>query len=264
MDQDNSVKSQLIPRAPLAVLALVFLSLTTPGMGQDNFSEVYVENHRCLVSQPDDLAPDAPVVLILHGFGTNEEEPLGYYQQLELPPCLLVLPDGPLPVARLPAGARAWYDRFTHSRKDMEKSRDYLFEIMDYFSKDQADPPTPGENPKPRPVIILGISQGAVMALEAGLNYKGNIRAIVSMSGFIEYPEKTLAHPSAPRDTPILLIHGTWDPVIQEEDTLETMKSLKWAGYHPVLKEFKTGHDRTVDEIDEVSSFLGEVIVQNR
>ncbi len=127
---------------------------------------------------------------------------------LDLPPCLFVMPDAPLRIPHLPSGAHAWYDRYTHSRQDMEKSRDYLFEVMDDFSKKISDPLNPEPGFKPRPVIIMGFSQGALMSLEAGLNYKGNIVGIVSMRGFIEYPNKTLAHPLAPRKTLILLVHG--------------------------------------------------------
>lgn len=226
-------------------------------MGEEPYSEVYVQGHRCMVLGPSDLPPEAPVVLILHGFGTNGYEPLSYYPQLQLPPCRIVLPDGPFPIARYPSVDHSWYDRFSHSRKDMEKSRDYLFAVMDHFSK---EPPDPGEISKPRPVIIMGFSQGALMALEAGLNYKGNIKAIVSMSGFIEYPEKTLAHPSAPKKTPILLVRGTLDPVIQEDDTQQTMEALRKAGYRPVLKEFVMGHKVTYATKMEVSKFLHEVI----
>ena len=241
------------------------------------YTEVFILGHRCLVVEPADLPPDAPVVLMLHGFGTNGYELLHLCDQLDIPPCLFVLPDAPHPVARASSEAHAWYDRYTHSRRDMEDSRDYLFAVMDHFSKDItggsalfsdstkefSNTSTPEERPKSRPVIIMGFSQGALMALEAGLNYKGNIEAIISMSGFIEYPQKTLAHPSAPRQTPILMVHGEWDPVVQEDDTQETMGALRRAGYHPVLKEFLMGHKVTYATLTAVSAFLQGVMDKN-
>lgn len=239
-----------------------FLFMAGKVLGQTPYEEVYIQGHRCMVIEPADLSPDAPVVLMLHGFGTNGFEQLAVYEQLSLPPCLVVLPDAPLSASHGSYGARTWYDRFTHSRKDMEKSRDYLFEVMDHFSKEPTDSSTPGTESHSRPVILMGFSQGAVMSLEAGLNYKGNIEAIVSMSGLIEYPEKTMAHPLAPKKTPILLVQGEWDPIVQS-DNQETMKSLRRAGYHPVIEQFPMGHKINRATILAVSNFLENLFEQN-
>jgi len=229
----------------------------------------YVEGHRCLVVAPRNLPPDAPVVLLLHGYGTNADEMLGISGEFQLPPCLIVLPDGPLPAGRSPF-THAWYDRLTHSRKDIEHSRDYLCAVMDYFSKQfsaASDSDTPLESPVPakpegtgRPVVIMGFSQGAVMSLEAGVNYKGNIAAVVSMNGYMGEPEKTLAHPAASRKTPILLVHGTLDPIVQEEMTQATLQALRKAGYHPISKGFYIGHKMTAGTIQAVSEFLQSVL----
>lgn len=233
------------------------------------YSTVYVQGHRCIVVASNGLPPNAPVVLILHGAGNNADVTLGESGEFQLPPCLLVLPDGPFPATRNSPFTRVWYDRFTHSRKDIEKSRDYLFAVMDYFSRqysassDSAVPlETPSQTTPPntgRPVVIMGFSQGAVIALEAGLNYRGRIAAIVSMNGYMGEPARTLAHPAAPRKTPILLVHGTLDPIVQEEMTQATLDALRKAGYHPVSKGFAIGHKITSGTIRAVSDFLQSV-----
>jgi phospholipase/carboxylesterase len=210
----------------------------------------------CAVAGPADLPPDAPVVVILHGTGATGESMFYLCDRLQLPPCRFVLPDGPFRAK----GAYAWYDRFTHDRKGIEYSRNCLFEVMDRFCNEPANPATPGIPNKPRPVIIIGFSQGAVMALEAGLNYKGNVKAIISLSGYIGEPEKTLAHPHAGLKTPIFLMQGIEDPVVQEEMGLSTAEALRKAGYHPFLKKIPMGHKITESEINEVSKFLREVI----
>lgn len=237
-------------------------------LAEGSYSTEYVQGHRCLVVAPKNLSPDAPVILLLHGYGTNGDEMLAISTEFQLPPCLLVFPDGPLPAGRSPFN-HAWYNRLTHSRKDIERSRDYLCAVMDYFSKQystSSDADAPLETPvqtKPentgRPVIIMGFSQGAVMSLEAGLNYKGNISAVVSMNGYLGEPAKTLAHASAPRKTPILLVHGTLDPIVQEEMTQATLQALRKAGYHPVSKGFPIGHKMTAVTFRAVSEFLQSV-----
>ncbi len=231
----------------------------------DTYLTRYVRGHRCLVVAPKDLPSGAPVVLLLHGYGTNADEMLGISGEFQLPTCLLVLPDGPLTAGRSPF-THAWYNRLTHSRKDIERSRDYLCAVMDYFSKqysissDAEDPLEAPVETKPekagRPVVIMGFSQGAVMSLEAGLNYKGNIAAVVSMNGYMGEPEKTLAHPAASHKTPILVVHGTLDPIVQEEMTQATLQALRKAGYRPVSKGFQVGHKMTAGTLRAVSEFL--------
>jgi predicted esterase len=296
----------------LVCAGLLFLAV--PAKGTTPYSEVYVQGHRCLVIGPKDLPPGAPVILILHGAESTADSMIYLCDELDLPPCLLVLPDGPLPYNRSSYGPHVWYGRFTHDFRDMAYSRDYLFAVMKYFSTEylvengegdseenngdistvNTDPDavkdpnantdedqdenselavitttptalptstaTPVSTPKPRPVIILGTSQGGVMALTAGLNYQGNIAAIVSICGYLAYPERSMAHPKAPSGTPILLEHGTMDPIVQEEDIVRTMGVLKQAGYHPVLREHPIGHKITSSIIMEVSNFIQEAL----
>ncbi len=242
---------------------LGFFLLTGLSLGQDSYQTEYVQGHRCLVVEPPDLSPEAPVILILHGYGTNADETLGISGEFQLPPCLLVLPDGPLP-ANHSDMVHAWYDRITHSRVDIERSRDYLFAVMDYFSREYAAPGEEGPPTRPRPVVIMGFSQGAVMSLEAGVNYRGNIAAIVCMNGYLGDPAKTLAHPAAPLHTPILLVHGTLDPIVQEEMVQTTLEALRRAGYRPFSRGFPVGHVMTAATIRAVSDFLGEILYNPR
>lgn len=256
----------------LFVSGILFLSL--PALARPAYSTVDIQGHRCLVVTPSNLPPDAPVVLLLHGYGTNADEVLGVSTEFQLPPCLLVLPDGPLLAARGGGFTHAWYDRITHSRRDIERSRSYLFAVMDYFSKQYDSPSDPDDDAHPavqqsssetgRPVVIMGFSQGAVMSLEAGVNYKGNIAAIVSMNGYMGDPEKTLVHPSASRRTPILLVHGTLDPIVQEEMTQTTLEALRKVGYRPVSRGFAVGHVMTRGTIQAVSDFLRAVLNPNQ
>jgi predicted esterase len=80
-----------------------------------------------------------------------------------------------------------------------------------------------------------------------------------ALSGYIVEPAKALAHPLASLKTPILLVHGTQDTRVPEEKTLDAMKALKGAGYHPVLKEFPMGHQITEESLGAVSKFLQDV-----
>jgi len=233
-----------------SLLVLGILGLAAPAMAEP-VDAVQIEGHRCLVTGPAIISDDAPVVFILHGLGGNAENLYGLIEKMNLPPCRYVLPDAPLTIGDR---AYAWYNFQTQDRDDMVHSRDYLFTLMKYFS-------TEGEEKgHVRPIILMGFSQGGVMSLEAGLNYPGKVTAIVSMSGYIWYPSKTLAHPLAPLSIPLLVVHGTKDEIVTEEWTQKTVKALKRAGYQPVFKEFPIAHQISLDSLTAVSKFLQAVL----
>lgn len=230
------------------------------------YDETYFQDHRVLVVAPADLPDDAPVILALHGALGNGEESFGIFcQGSSLPPALWLFPDGPVLVKQKSHRAvitrHAWYDRFTHSYGDMKKSREFLVALLEHYSKWARG--EDGEDralAQPRSVIVLGESQGGVMTFETGLNYPGPLLALASVDGFIEYPEKTLAHPLAPRKAHILMQNGTLDPVIQKEDAKDTAVRLQRFGYHPFLHFYGVGHRITQGMKDELWGFLRGVM----
>lgn len=223
-------------------------------------SETKIQDHSCLVMDPAVIPPGAPVVVTLHGLGTNADDMVPFCEQLGFPGCRFVLPDAPLHLPGYPEGAYAWYDFQAHDRKDIEKSRDYLFKVLDRFSNDPNLRPGPGGSKKPQPVLLVGFSQGGVMSLEAGLNYPGKVAAIVSMSGYMPDPQATLSEPKAALDTPILLVHGAEDPVVPVEGSRYAKEALKKAGYKPLLKEFPMPHTISMESMAEVAGFLREIL----
>ena len=254
---------------PSTKLAFFVFSVLAPfpALGYElPYDEAYFRGHRVLVVAPSNLPDDAPVILALHGALGNGEEAFGiFYQGSTLPPALWLFPDGPVLVKQNSRRAmitrHAWYDRFTHSYGDMEKSRGFLIALLGHYSKwAKGDDGEERSLAKLRPVIVVGESQGGVMTFETGLNYPGPLMAMASVDGFIEYPEKTLAHPLAQKKAHILMQNGTLDPVIQKEDVKETAARLQRLGYHPLLHFFGVGHKITQGMKYELWGFLRGVM----
>lgn len=219
-------------------------------------SETTVGRHRVVVMDPPILKPATPVLVGLHGLGTNAEDFMDLAQMMDLGECRIVLPDAPLHLPGYPPGAYAWYDFETHERSGLEKSRDHLFRVFDRFT-DDPNVRTLDGNPKTKPpLVVFGFSQGGVMTLEAGLNYPGKIAALVSMSGYMPDPSKTMAAPKLPKDTPILVIHGTYDEVVPVEGSRQAVRELEKAGYKPESREFEYAHQISEESLETVSSFI--------
>jgi phospholipase/carboxylesterase len=60
----------------------------------------------------------------------------------------------------------------------------------------------------------------------------------------------------APFETPILLLHGSEDPVVPVEGSRKTLEALKNAGYQPELRTFEMGHAISEESLDAAREFL--------
>lgn len=198
--------------------------------------------HRCLVLEPDHLPQDAPLVLMLHQAHGSATSLLHLWFELHLPPARVACPEG---IFFLKDKGFAWYHR--ENQSDIVQSRDYLLGLVQRLG------------PK-RPVIFVGLSQGAVMSIITGLHCPNKVLAIVSMSGFIPHPSENLRDLKAPRSTPILIVHGQTDAMIPIADAYRAEADLKAQGYHPVFKTFPMGHRTSNDSLSSVRDFLMPIL----
>ena len=88
-----------------------------------NISEVKIQGHSCLVMDPPVIAPGAPVIMLLHGLGTNADDLAPLCEQFLISHCRFVLPDAPLHLPGYPDGAFAWYDFQAHNHAEIVESR---------------------------------------------------------------------------------------------------------------------------------------------
>ncbi|MDB9880382.1 carboxylesterase, partial [Pseudomonadales bacterium] len=59
---------------------------------------------------------------------------------------------------------------------------------------------------------------------------------------------------------PILMIHGTQDPMIPVMQAATSRENLKRLGYEVRWSDYPMGHQVCLEEIEEVSHFLQEVL----
>lgn len=208
------------------------------------------------------LSPDAmPVgtVIVLHGLGADGWDFVPVVNELRLPaalPLRFVFPHAPVRPVTVNNGyeMRAWYDIRDFSitgREDLEGITAASDRLHRYVEREREHGIEPGA------VALAGFSQGGAVALHAGLRSRERLAGIVALSTYLPFKTRLQAEVSQTnRDLPILMCHGTADPVVSIELGQMSRDALKEHGYEVGWHAYPMGHEVCLPEIQQVGRWL--------
>ena len=106
-------------------------------------------------------------------------------------------------------------------------------------------------------IILAGFSQGGAIALHTALRYEKPIAGIMALSTYLPLAytvEKEINKKN--KNTPILIAHGTLDPVVPYQLAIDTQTTLNQLGVSTELKKYKMEHSVCPEEIDDISNWI--------
>ncbi|NSY14812.1 prolyl oligopeptidase family serine peptidase [Agrobacterium vitis] len=107
-------------------------------------------------------------------------------------------------------------------------------------------------------VAFVGVSQGAIMGLDAVSTGRWKIGALVSFAGLLPLPPQS----QSGSGTPVLLMHGSADQTIPSAASTAASGQLKSAGYDVTLKVYPgVGHTISTEEAREAGIFLRDRLI---
>ena len=197
--------------------------------------------------------PEGALVLF-HGRGADENDLFGLLDALDPERRLVgVTPRGPL---SLPPGGAHWYAVPRVGYPDPAT-------FADTFARGSAWlDALPDETGVPLDRTVLGgFSQGAVMSFAFGLG-RGRPRpaGIVAFSGFVPTVDGWELDEGNARSLPVVIAHGSLDPVIPVEFAHRARERLEAAGASLTYRESPLGHQIDPRVVGEVQTWLPEVL----
>ncbi len=213
----------------------------------------------CVTIEPDKVA-DA-VVIWLHGLGADghDFEPIIPHLKLARSVSVrFVFPHAPHRPVTINNGMvmRAWYDIAGPGQRWQEDDtgiRSSEGDLRRLIAREIAR-----GIPSQR-IVLAGFSQGGAIVLQTGLRYPVPLGGIIALSTYLplaaRLPDE--AHPSN-RAVPILIAHGRRDTIIPITLALRSRDVLLAAGYTVEWRDYDIGHSVCPDEIDAISSWLGQ------
>lgn len=191
-----------------------------------------------LVREPKIKKEKNPLLLLLHGYGSNEEDLFSFAS--ELPEEYYVIS------ARAPYnlmyGAYAWYainfDADEKKFSDLDQARTSRDLIIQFIDELVANYLIDAEK-----ITLIGFSQGCILSYAVALSYPQKVQRIVGMSGY--FNEEIAIENHQKNDFSNLKIfasHGNADQVVPVEWARKAKPILDNLGIENVYKEYPVGH----------------------
>ena len=206
-----------------------------------------------LVREPKNKLEKNPLLLLLHGYGSNEEDLFSF--AAELPDEYYVI-SARAPYA-LPPYGHAWYainfdaDENKFSDNEQAKlSRDRIIAFIDELPSKYA---IDTEN-----ITLIGFSQGSILSYAVALSNPTKIKRVVAMSGYLN--KDILAENYENNDfsnLKLFVSHGTVDQVVPVEwERNKSIPLLESLNIDFVYKEYPIGHGVSPQNFYDVVSWL--------
>ena len=198
---------------------------------------------RIAINQP-------PLLVLLHGYGSNEEDLLQIAPYL---PDQLRIVSLRAPFMLMP-GSNAWFA--------IEPSSNGL--ICDVTQAQQAlvvlnesiDDAIRIYGTDPQQIFVAGFSQGGAMAGLVAMS-RTDVRGAIIMSG-INPLAVTPTLPTTPSSGDILVVHGTLDEVVPVSDGQGSRDALRELGFTVQYVEYPIGHTIDLRVIGALTGFLNQ------
>lgn len=200
------------------------------------------------------------IVLLLHGYGSDGDDliALAQYLKPEMADAMFVAPNAPEACDINPDGYQ-WFaldlDRELSRLDGTAAARPVIMKLLeDLWAQTGLGPAE---------TLIVGFSQGGMMALDVGLRLDPAPIGIVSFSGALVDPERVTEELGG--KPPVALIHGTVDEVVPAESAQIAEAHLKRMGIATALKlDHGVGHTITPDGLGFAVAFIREVTGNGR
>lgn len=202
------------------------------------------------VRQPLKKGDTTPVLFLLHGYGSHEEDLFSFANYLP-EEYLIISLRAPL---TLGFGGYAWYSIHFNEHQDKwsddaeaKKAQEIILYNIDYQLEQF--------NIKGQKVSLLGFSQGAILSWAVGLSYPERIDKIIALSGYVneaifDYAKEGL------KQLRCFSSHGTQDPTLPVDWARKGIASLEKKELNVDYKEYPAGHGINQDNFTDLLKWL--------
>jgi phospholipase/carboxylesterase len=205
-------------------------------------------------------------VIWMHGLGADGNDFVPIVNELDLsgaPAIRFIFPHAPMMPVTINNGyvMRAWYDvsfgdlEGTTKRADEKGVRQSQAHIGDLIAREVA------RKISSKNIVLAGFSQGGAIALQTGLRYPETLAGVMALSCYLPCSASFAAEASAANaKTPLMIAHGSEDPVVPYAMGKSTCDLLVKSGYAVEWHEYPMQHSVCLEEVRDIGAWLTKVL----
>ena len=210
------------------------------------------------------LEPNVPAtstVIWLHGLGADGHDFEAIVPELNLPDdsgIRFIFPHAPIRPITINDGMemRAWYDFIPHSETAGSDDIAESAAQLGAFIENEIARGIPSQA-----ILLAGFSQGGVIALHTGIRYPKRLAGILAISTYLhDFTGAQTEMTDANLAIPIMMAHGTYDPMIPIMRAATSRENLIRLGYDVRWFDYPMEHQVCLEEVEEIARFFHEVL----
>jgi len=194
----------------------------------------------------------APVIFLLHGYGSNEEDLFSFAPELPEEYCVISVR---APYQLQPYG-NAWYainfdadqgkwSDDNQAKESRDKISTFITEACEAYELDKSN------------VTLLGFSQGTILSYSVALSYPEKMKRVIALSGYVNenilldtYQNNDFSHLN------FYISHGSADQVIPVDWAAKAPEFLNDLSIKNNYEEFPIGHGVSPQNFYSLKSWL--------
>jgi phospholipase/carboxylesterase len=192
-----------------------------------------------------------PTIIALHGWGANALDLLGLAPYLAGGRFLVLCPQGRIEVPLGPMSGYGWFPLTMGGPLDAQAFAEGVNDARAFIDAAQRRYPIDA-----RKLVLLGFSQGGVIAYALALNEPERFTGLVALSSWLPAP---IADKLSHRDRSslaTLVHHGSEDEIINVSRGRESLERLRALHVPVTYREFGMGHQLNQQSLADLSQWL--------
>lgn len=191
---------------------------------------------------------DSPRIAVigLHGWTGTEHSMVPVARAMRIQSAKWYIPRAPYKAST--GQGHTWFSGSPDNGWKVKKTFNLLDTLIQQVQNDGFDP----EN-----IILFGFSMGGSLSLRYGLGMQCQLRGIIPVAAWVREPEELINSASLEsKQTPILMIHGKDDSVVDHKKSITAAAEMKNNGFSIHLEIVSGGHIIGVYATNLIKQFI--------